>query len=92
MKKCSIRDTFANAVLLGCAIIIALSIICGVLYCLQETAPPCGVVVDKTHNVTKDIYYLHIRTDEGVRQCEVGRSLFYRSKIGNEVDLSEERR
>ena len=92
MKKCSIRDSFANVVLLGCAIIIALSIICGVLFYLQETAPPRGVVIDKAHNVTKDIYYLYIRTDDGVRQCEVGRSLFYTSKIGNEVDLSEERR
>lgn len=92
MKKCSIRDSFANVVLLGCAIIIALSIICGVLFYLQETAPPYGVVVDKAHNVTKDIYYLYIRTDEGVRQWEVGRSLFCTSKIGNEVDLSEEGR
>lgn len=83
---------YGHAVLVGAALIIALAIISGALYYLQETAPPCGVVIDKAHNVTKDIYYLYIRTDEGVRQCEVGRSLFCTSNIGNEVDLSEEGR
>lgn len=83
---------YSHVVLLGFALIIALAFICGALYYSQEMAAPRGVVIDKAHNVTKDIYYLYIQTDEGVRQCEVGRSLFCTSKIGNEVDLSEEGR
>lgn len=86
------KDTFTNAVLLGCALIIALAFICGSLYYSQEMALPCGVVIDKAHNVTTNTYYLYIRTEEGDRQCRVGSSLFYTAKIGEEVDLSEEGR
>ena len=83
---------YGHAVLVGCALIIALAFICGALYYSQEMAKPHGVLIDKAHNVTTNTYYLYIRTEEGDRQCRVGRSLFFASKIGEEVDLSEEGR
>ena len=83
---------YSHAVILGFALIIALAFICGALYYSQETAPPRGLVIDKAHNVTTNVYYLYIRTEEGDRKCRVGRSLFFESKIGEEVDLSEDGR